>query len=92
MELCDRRPSKRFLDRSKNIHFKAVGTSNGLFNLYESRDGQKWKLNRRGLTLLELMEAQTATVNSNILNYVNFLSILKRKPDDKSSKKNRKMD
>jgi hypothetical protein len=35
MEKSDRRPFKRFLDRSNNIHFKVVSTNNGLFNLYE---------------------------------------------------------
>ena len=92
MELCDRRPSKNFTDRSKNIHFRVVATSNGLFNLYESKDKEKWKLNRKGLTLLEVMEVQSATVNSNLLNYINFLSILKGNKEEKPPKKNRKMD
>ena len=91
MEQCDRRPIKRFLDRSKNIHFKVV-PSNGLFNLYKSTDGTSWKLDRKGLSLLEIMEVQEATINSNLLNYVNLWSILKRKPNEKTIKKNRKMD
>jgi hypothetical protein len=92
MELCDRRPSKRFTDRSKNIHFKVVQTKEGLFNLYESNDKEKWKLSKKALTILEVMEAQAATVNSNLLNYINFLSIIKGKKDEKPIKKNRKMD
>lgn len=92
MDLCDRRPSKGFTDRSKNIHFKVKQVANGLFDLYESADKQKWTLNKKGLTILEVMEVQTATVNSNLLNYINFLSILKGKKDEKPIKKNRKMD
>jgi hypothetical protein len=92
MEKSDRRPFKRFLDRSNNIHFKVVSTNNGLFNLYESKDNITWKLSKKGQTLLEIMEIQTSIVNSNLLNYINFLSILKRKPNEKAVKRNRKMD
>jgi hypothetical protein len=87
MDLCDRRPSKGFTDRSKNIHFKAKQVANGLFNLYESKDKQKWTLCKKGVTILEVMEAQAATVNGNLLNYINFLSILKGKNNEKTPKK-----
>lgn len=84
MELCDRKPVKEFLDRSKKLYFKVVQTDNGLFNLYESRDKEKWNVSRKNLTLNEVMEIQSVSVNSNILNYINFLSIIKGK-----DKKNR---
>lgn len=93
MEATDRRPSKKFIDRSKNVHFKVVQTTEGLFNLYKSDDKEKWKLERKGLSLLEVMEVQSAIVNSNLLNYINFMSVVSKKPKDaKTVKKTRKVD
>jgi hypothetical protein len=78
MEQCDSKPVKYFTDRSKGIHFKIVQTKEG-FNLYESKDKNRWRLKDRNLSLLEVMTLQGKLVDSNLMNYINLLSIIKNK-------------
>jgi hypothetical protein len=78
MEQCDSKPVKFFTDRSKGIHFKIVQTKEG-FNLYESKDKNRWKLRDRNLTLLEVMTMQGQLVDSNVMNYINLLGIIQNK-------------
>jgi hypothetical protein len=78
MEQCDSKPVKYFTDRSKGIHFKIVQTKEG-FNLYESADKNRWRLKDRNLSLLEVMTLQGKLVDSNLMNYINLLSIIKNK-------------
>jgi predicted N-acyltransferase len=92
MEKADRRPSKLITDRSNKVKFKVTPTANGLFNLYQSAGENKWKLLKKGITVLEVMEHQSNIVNNNVLNYINFLSILKQNKNEKALKRNRKVD
>ena len=78
MEQCDSKPVKFFTDRSKGIHFKIVQNKSG-FNLYESKDKNRWKLRDRDLTLLEVMTMQGQLVDSNVMNYINLLGIIQNK-------------
>ena len=58
-------------------YFKVEQSDSGLFDLYQSHDKTVWEPIQVGLTLQEVMELQVKTTNSNILNYLNFISILK---------------
>lgn len=58
-------------------HFKVEQSDSGLFDLYQSHDKTVWEPIQVGLTLQEIMELQVRITNSNILNYLNFISILK---------------
>jgi len=78
MEQCDSKPAKYFTDRSKGIHFKIVQTKQG-FNLYESKDKNRWKIRDRNLTLLEVMTMQGKLVDSNLMNYINLLGVIQNK-------------
>jgi hypothetical protein len=81
MDTSDRRPRKkvnRLTDKAKGIYFKVVQTGSG-FNLYESKDKINWELRDRNLTLDQVMQIETNIFNSNILNHLNFLSILRRR-------------
>lgn len=58
-------------------YFKVEQSNSGLFDLYQSHDKTVWEPIQVGLTLQEVMELQVRITNSNILNYLNFVSILK---------------
>jgi len=58
-------------------YFKVEQSNSGLFDLYQSHDKTVWKPIQVGLTLQEVMELQVKITNSNILNYLNLISILK---------------
>ena len=58
-------------------YFKVEHSDSGLFDLYQSHDKTVWEPIQVGLTLQEIMELQVRITNSNILNYLNFVSILK---------------
>jgi hypothetical protein len=58
-------------------YFKVDQSDSGLFDLYQSHDKKVWVPIQVGLTLQETMELQVRITNSNILNYMNFISILK---------------
>jgi hypothetical protein len=58
-------------------YFKVEQSESGLFDLYQSHDKKVWVPIQVGLTLQETMELQVRITNSNILNYMNFISILK---------------
>lgn len=58
-------------------YFKVEQSESGLFDLYQSHDKKVWVPIQVGLTLQETMELQVRITNSNILNYINFISILK---------------
>lgn len=58
-------------------YFKVEQSNSGLFDLYQSHDKKVWVPIQVGLTLQEVMEVQVRITNSNILNYINFISILK---------------
>lgn len=79
MEQCDSKPCKYFTDRSKGIHFKITNNKGGTFNLYESKDKNRWKLRDRNLTLLEVMTLQGQMVDSNLMNYINLLGVIQNK-------------
>jgi hypothetical protein len=78
MEQCDSKPVKYFTDRSKGIHFKIVQTKEG-FNLYESKDKNRWRIRERNLSLLEVITIQGQLVDSNVMNYINLLGIIQNK-------------
>jgi hypothetical protein len=78
MEQCDSKPVKYFTDRSKGIHFKIVQTKEG-FNLYESKDKNRWRIRERNLSLLEVITMQGQLVDSNVMNYINLLGIIQNK-------------
>jgi len=58
-------------------YFKVEQSNSGLFDLYQSHDKTVWEPIQVGLTLQEVMELQVRITNSNILNYLNLISILK---------------
>ena len=58
-------------------YFKVEQSDSGLFDLYQSHDKTVWEPIQVGLTLQEIMELQVRITNSNILNYLNLISILK---------------
>ena len=58
-------------------YFKVEQSDSRLFDLYQSHDKTVWEPIQVGLTLQEIMELQVRITNSNILNYLNFVSILK---------------
>jgi hypothetical protein len=58
-------------------YFKVEQSDSGLFNLYQSHDKKLWVPVEMELTLQEVMNVQLRITNSNILNYLNFISILK---------------
>jgi hypothetical protein len=58
-------------------YFKVEQSESGLFDLYQSHDKKVWVPIQVGLTLQKVMELQVNITNSNILNYLNFISILK---------------
>ena len=75
-------PIRRFKDAAKKISFKINTNTNGKFDIYQCPDGQTiWKLVKSNQTLEQVMKFQEAAVNDNILNYYNFLSILKNGKD-----------
>ena len=81
-------PVRRFKDASKKISFKIDSNTNGKFDIYQCPDGQQiWKLVKSNQTLTQVMKFQESVVNDNILNYYNFLSIIK---NDKSKTNKRK--
>ena len=71
-------PIRRFKNASKKISFKVDSNAKGKFDIYQCPEGQTiWKLAKSNQTLEQVMKFQEAAVNDNILNYYNFLSILK---------------
>jgi hypothetical protein len=59
------------------IKFKVLPDEQGTYTLIGSYDGKLWTPIKWELTLTEVMEVQACITNSNILNHLNLLSILK---------------
>lgn len=64
-------------DKPVGGFFRVQQDGQGTFTLQQSHDKISWVTIQEELNLQQVMELQSRITNSNILNHLNFLSILK---------------